>query len=177
MDILPDIIKKTSKFAEESHKIFSKHEGSKSSAVTLIQTQKRLNFLSLDQDELLRDALKCIQNEIYLGSYVLAWAAFMDFLEEKIASDNLIKIKSVRKNWKKYKNIDELRENIPDYQIIDAAYDISLLKKQEKKTIQGLLSKRNECAHPGKYCPRYNESLGYIDEILNRIEQIQKRNL
>ncbi len=177
MKSLQEILDKTNKFEEEAHRIFSKHEGTKSGTVTLTQTQKRLTCLSLKQNELLQEAIKSIKNELYRGAYVLAWAAFIDFLEEKLASDGLVKVKQHRPNWSKFKTIEELRENVPEFQLIDVAHDVNLLTKAETKTIQGLLSKRNECAHPSSYTPRFAESLGYLDEIFNRIEQIQKRNM
>ena len=43
--------------------------------------------------------------------------------------------------------------------------------------LHGLLTRRNECAHPSTYLPGLNETLGYIAETLNRIEYLQPRSL
>ncbi|ACV80651.1 hypothetical protein [Nakamurella multipartita] len=42
------------------------------------------------------------------------------------------------------------------------------------KALQGLLAKRNECAHPGNYEPSINDTLGYLDEMMKRIEALPK---
>lgn len=89
----------------------------------------------------------------------------------------MVKVKSLRTGWSKYKTIEELREDIPEYQLIEAAYEVKLLSKSEKKPILGLLSKRNECAHPSKFKPSLNESLGYISELLNRIDQLRDKSI
>uniref|UniRef100_UPI001C5BCF17 hypothetical protein n=1 Tax=Archaeoglobus fulgidus TaxID=2234 RepID=UPI001C5BCF17 len=63
----------------------------------------------------------------------------------------------------------------PDFQIFEAAKDVGILNKSDMKTLQGLLSKRNECAHPSDYFPDLNETLGYISELLKRIKILQMR--
>ncbi len=174
---IQDIIKCANRFKTEAHNIFSTVEGAKSAIITLEISRERLDALSLRQEELLRDALKCIERDVPRASIVLAWTAFMDFLEEKISEDGLKTIHKAYPKWKKYKTIGELKDWISDYQLIEAGKKIGFLTKNETKTIHGLLSKRNECAHPGDYCPRYHEPLGYIDEILNRIEYLIDRKV
>lgn len=172
-----DLLVHIHKFKTEAHQIFSKHESSKSRKITLDQTKKKLNYLSLKQDNLLKESLDCIEQGLNRSAHIMAWASFIDFLEQKLASDGLTKVKTVRKKWNKYKTIEELRENIPEAQLVDVARDVKLISKTECKTFQGLLSKRNECAHPSNYEPGLNESLGYVSELLKRIEQLQNRKL
>ena len=62
-------------------------------------------------------------------------------------------------------------------QIIEAANKVKLLSKSEEKTILGLLSKRNECAHPSNFKTNLNESLGYISELLNRIDELNHKSI
>jgi hypothetical protein len=47
-------------------------------------------------------------------------------------------------------------------------------KRPTVKALQGLLAKRNECAHPGNYEPSINDTLGYLDEMMKRIEALPK---
>ena len=54
---------------------------------------------------------------------------------------------------------------------------LKLLTKAEEKILKGLLSKRNESAHPSGYKPGLNEALGYLSELLNRIPTIGLRTL
>ena len=108
----------------------------------------------------------------------MAWAGFIDFLENKMASDGLVKLKRARPVWTKYNSIDEIRENTAtEYELIRVAKDIGLISKAEMKRLHGELSKRNECAHPSPYKPDLNESLGYVAGLINLIEKIDKKTL
>jgi hypothetical protein len=164
-------------FKDEAHRILSKHETAKSRVVSLDETRRLLKVLSLKQDELFQEALGCIEKGIYRAAHVMAWAGFMDFLQEKISSDGLVKLMSLRPGWSKHKTIEDIRDNIPEFQLIEAARDMKLLSKSESKTLLGLLSKRNECAHPSGYKPNMNESLGYVSELLNRIDKLHTKQI
>lgn len=169
--------KRADAFEEEGHRILSRHESSKSRIISLDHTRKRLVGLSLQQDELFQQALACIEMEIYRAAHVMAWAAFIDFLEQKLASDGLVKVKSKRSSWVKYASIEEIRENETEYELIKVAHDVGLLSKGEMKTLHGLLSTRNQCAHPTNYRPGLNEGMGYVAQLLNQIEQLHSRSL
>jgi hypothetical protein len=60
-------------FLDETHKILSVHEAAPSKTVLLDKTYKELEALSLEQDELLRQALRCVQNTLYQAAHILAW--------------------------------------------------------------------------------------------------------
>jgi hypothetical protein len=78
-------------FASVAHELFAKHETSGASRViSLTQTRKDLAALSLLQESLLSDALRCVQFGLHRAAHVMAWAAFMDLLEERMASDGLV---------------------------------------------------------------------------------------
>ncbi len=171
-----NLLKRAKVFEREAHKILSIHETSKSRLIILENSYRKLATLSLRQDDLLKQALRCIENDLFRAAHVMAWAGFMDFLEGKISSDGFIKIKSARPNWK-ITTIDYFREEIPEYQIIEVSSDLKLCTKSEVKALKGLLNKRNECAHPSNYYPGLNESLGYISEIIQRIINIQPKIL
>ncbi|MBN1538442.1 MAG: hypothetical protein JW908_17030 [Anaerolineales bacterium] len=177
VEITRSFNKKALKFEEEANQILSKQESSNSRIISLDQTRTRLKVLSLQQDELFQQSLTCIERGVFRAAHVIAWAGFMDFLEQKLSSDGLIKIKSARAGWSTYKTIEDIRENIPEFQLIEVARDVGLLTKSKTKTLLGLLSKRNECAHPSDYEPGLNESLGYVSELLNRIELIHAKSL
>jgi len=173
---LEQLLGRARAFEQEAHGILAVHEAAPSRLVLLEDTYKRLSALTLSQDDLLRQALRCVENALYRAAHVMAWAAFMDFLEEKLASDGLVKVRSLRPAWKA-SSVEELRENVVEHQLIDAARDLRLLGKTEARALQGLLSKRNECAHPSGYFPGLNETLGYVAEVLNRIGQLQPKSL
>ena len=92
---------------KEAHVILAKHESSVTRLVTIEDTFKKLTNLSLQQNDLLEEALKCVQNRNHRAAHVLSWAAYIDCLEGKLASDGLKKIllrlrilKKIRKWWK-----------------------------------------------------------------------------
>ncbi|TKJ32207.1 hypothetical protein CEE39_06110 [bacterium (candidate division B38) B3_B38] len=171
-----ELLKRVKAFEREAHNILSVHETSISRVILIEDTYKRLDALSIRQDELIRQALKCIEHKLFRAAHVMAWAGFMDFLEEKISSDGFKKLKGVRRNWI-INTVEELREKVPEYQLIEATKDLKLCTKNEMKGLIGLLNRRNECAHPSTYFPGLNESLGYVSEILQRIENIQPKTL
>ena len=162
-------------FERDAHRILATHEGSKSRTITLEQTYEQLATLTVKQDRLLKQSLECIEYGLYRAAYVLAWAALMDFLEEKLAKDNFVGLKKVREKWKGVHSLDNLRENHSDYQIIGALQALDFCTENEEKALKALLTQRNESAHPSDYEPELNETLGYVSQILKRIGTLQKR--
>src|SRR5437773_626427 len=101
-DIARYLKQKVDAFEEEAVEIFSRYESATQPRVmTLDQTRKLLGGLSLQQDELFQQAIVCVERGVYRAAHVMAWAAFMDFLEHKLASDNLVKVKTARPTWAK----------------------------------------------------------------------------
>lgn len=171
-----ELYQKVQAFEKEAHKILGRHETAPSRIILLGETYTKLSGLSLQQDELFRQALRCIENGLFRAAHVMAWAGFMDLLEEKLALDGFKKLKSVRPKWS-VACIEDLREHIPEYQLIESCQDMGLCTKKEKKALLGLLNKRNECAHPGDYFPGLNESLGFISELFQRINALKGKPL
>jgi hypothetical protein len=54
---------------------------------------------------------------------------------------------------------------------------VGLATKNEKNALLDLLRRRNECAHPTGYLPGVNETLGYIAEVLQRIQRLAPKSL
>ena len=142
----------------------------------LEESYDKLTKLSLKQDELFRQALRCVEHKLYRAAHVLAWAGFMDLLEEKLGSDGLVKLRATRPAWRAG-SIEELRENVVEYQLIEVSKDIGLCSKTQMKALHGMLNKRNECAHPSDFYPDVNDTLGYISELLSRVAILQTRTL
>lgn len=168
------VLSRVNSFLDEAHRILSVHETAPSRAVLLDETYKELQQLSLKQDELLRQALRCVENKLYRAAHILVWTALIDLIESILASDDFKKLKSVRPKWNTY-SLDEFREDISEFQVIEACKDLKLLRRSEMRVLHGLLSKRNLCAHPSDFFPDYNQTLGYIADVLNMIKGIQKK--
>jgi hypothetical protein len=172
-----ELIASAAEFERQAHALLAIHESvSKSRVVVLDQTYQSLGALNLRQDDLMKQSLRCTEEGLYRGAHVMAWAAFMDFLEEKFQSDGLVKLRAARTAWKG-KNIEEMREYVNEYQLVEACQDLGLSTKNEVKALLGLLNKRNECAHPSNYYPQLNETLGYISEVIQRIKTLQPKTL
>lgn len=174
IEAIQTLLIRTRSFAAEAHALLGKHEESPSRIVELDSTYKKLKTLTLKQDDLMRQALRCLENALYRAAHVMAWAAFMDFFEEKLASDGLVKLRGARPSWT-FTAMEDLREKVPEFQLIEAAHVAGLCQKNEAKALQGLLNKRNECAHPSNFYPGLNESLGYVSELLKRIEHLRNK--
>lgn len=170
------LLTKAEQFKQEAHVILGRHESAKSRVYILDKSYSELTSLSIKQDELIRQALRCVEADLFRAAHVMAWAGFMDFLEEKISEDGLAKVRALRPKWKA-DSIEELREVVPESQLIDVARDLKLCTKNQAKAFYGLLNKRNECAHPSDYFPGLNETLGYISEVLQRLKAVQPKSL
>ena len=117
-DAAQSFIARARAFEAEAHTILGVHETAASRVVLLDESYKSLEGLNLRQDDLMRQALRCVENGLFRAAHVMAWAAFMDFLEEKLESDGLKKVRSVREKWK-YSKMEELREYVPERQIVE----------------------------------------------------------
>lgn len=168
------IIEKARAFEKDAHIILSKHESAKSRIITLDETYQRLIELSLYQENLFKESFSCMQAGLFKAAHVMAWAGFMDYLENKLISQYLKAIQLMRSKWT-VNSVEDLRENAPEYQIITTARQVKLINKSEERAFKGLLNTRNECAHPSSYSPNLNETLGYISQLINRINPLQNK--
>lgn len=172
--MLEDVLRRVESFQKEAHSILSIDETSVSRVVILNYTYQNLAKLSSQQDELLKQALRCVETELYRPAHILAWTALVELVENILASDNFKKLNSVRTNWK-ISCLDDLRDNFAEYQMIEACKDLKLLTKGEMRMLHGFLGKRNLCAHPSSYCPNFNQTLGYISDILSTMRMLQDK--
>ena len=161
-------------FQREANDILGVIETAKSRIVTLDDSYNQLKNLSLKQDDLFRQALRCVEVGVFRAAHVMAWAGMTDCLHSIVASDSFLSLNQARPNWH-ITSIEKLRDEVGEYNQIEAFRAANLVSKTERKALQGLLSKRNECAHPADYFPSYNETLGYIAEIFQRIAALQQR--
>ena len=169
-----DIAQRVAQFEAAAHKILGYSESAPSRIILIKETYDKLEPLSLKQEDMLRQALRCVEVNVFRGAHVLAWAALTDYLQENTAADGFKAINAVNPKWN-VKTIEELREGYAEYNIIVAMRTAGQLTKSEMKAFHGLLTRRNDCAHPSDYYPGLNETLGYVSEIIKRIGAHQKR--
>jgi hypothetical protein len=176
-DLIRDVSVRARAFIAEAHKILGVHEAAQQSRVAqLDETYRRLTLLNLRQDDLMRQALRCAELGLYRAAHVMAWAAFMDYLEQKLASDGLARLRAERPRWEG-KTIEEMREHVPERQLVEVTKPLGLCTKNEMQALVSLLNRRNESAHPSDYYPGLNETLGYISETLQRLERLAPKSL
>jgi hypothetical protein len=173
-EILQDLLKRAHAFESDAHRILSRHEAAVYRVITVEDTYRTLTGLSLHQDELFREALRCVENQLFRAAHVMAWAGFMDYLEDKMIAEYLTDIQGVRPKWS-ISSKEELREQATEHQLITVCREVKLFTKSEEKAFHGLLNTRNECAHPSAYSPNLNETLGYISQLLNRVATLQAK--
>ena len=159
-------------FQSEAHQILAGAEASTSRVVTLSETYAKLGLLNARQDALFRQALDCTTHAFYRAAHVLGWAAFMDYVQERMNLDGLTAVRREQPSWKAA-SLDELREHVAEFQQLEVAKKIGLLSKNTLKALHGLLNKRNESAHPGTSEPDLNETLGFLTELIRRAEGLR----
>jgi hypothetical protein len=169
-------VTKAKSFEFEAHRILSIHESANASRVVVLENAyESLGLLNIKQDDIMRQALRCAENGLYRAAHVMAWAACIDYIEEKLSADNMVKLRAVRPNWRG-RDIREIAEYVSEYQIVETLKAVGLTTKNETNALLDLLRRRNECAHPTGYLPQVNETLGYIAEILQRIIKLAPKN-
>jgi hypothetical protein len=153
-------------------KHLAKRERSAHRVITLEESFSKLAGLSLKQHELMSEALRCIEHSLYRPAHVAAWTAFVDFLHDwTMEPGRLSALQSARSKWALSTKADLGLQT--DFALVEALKAAGLIQNNLMKALHGLLNKRNECAHPDEYTPSVNDTLGYLDELMKRIEQLQ----
>lgn len=160
-------------FEAEAHDVLSSYESSPSRIISLNQTYDRLENLSLKQEELFRQAIRCAEEELYRAAHVMAWAGAVDILLEKL-SESFSALQEAEPNWKG-DDIHEMAEYVAEFLLVGALKTLGLATKNQVKTLHGLLHRRNQCAHPTDYWPNLNETLGYISEVMTAVARFQEK--
>lgn len=170
------IVEAVGGFQGAAHQLLAAHETSPSRVVVLQATYNSITSLSIAQDDLFRQSLRCVEHELYRAAHVLSWAGMIDYYEQRLNDDGLVRLSQARPKWAT-NSLEDLRESVPEFQLIEAGRPLGLLSKNDVKALHGLLNKRNECAHPSDYFPSLNDTLGFITELLKRIEKLAGRKL
>lgn len=172
--MIEDLISAAESFKAAAEEIFGFHEASPHRVAQLNESYARLDDINALQDDMLRQALRCIELQVFRGAHVLAWAAVVDFLQRHAGRDDFAALNKAREKWG-IKDLDHLRDTVGEHNLIEGMKAAALLSKSEMKSLLGLLNKRNECAHPTDYFPDLNESLGYVSECIGRLSGLMRK--
>lgn len=168
-----DALRRASETRKAVQSILSRVEGSTERVVTVEGSFRQLQNLSAKQRDLLHQALQCVVHDLNRAAVVLAWAAFMDFLHDRLLQDGLASLRKARPKWPLHAR-EDLRKQ-PDHQLVEAAKECGLLTGNDMKALLGMLNTRNECAHPEDVEPDFNIALGYLSALAKRIQSIEVR--
>lgn len=162
---IEELLQRVNNFHSECSSLLGKHEDALATRVFHArQTLERVNTLSFEQSDALKQAVRCVESGLFKAAFVIAWTAPADLLlglgERKKAE-----IKVVRPKWE-YHDKTSLSETQSDYAIIEALKEGKVIGKSDMKTLHGLLHRRNQCAHPSQVHPDANAALGYISETI-----------
>lgn len=155
-------------FRAEAEKILGFSEESVHRTAELSASYARIEQLSLEQADMLKQSLRCVEVGVYRAAHVLAWATVADYLQHFLQADGFSAINAKYPAWN-IKSLDDVRDTIGEYNLIEGMFRAGLISKAEKKALHSLLNKRNECAHPSEYFPDLNQSLGYVSECISRL--------
>lgn len=161
-------------FRTEAETILGFSENSIHRTAELSASYSKIDRLTIEQADMLRQALRCVELGVFRAAHVLSWATLADFLQRMAEKDGFSILNSKYPNWS-IKSIDDLRDNIGEYNLIEGMFNSKMITKSEKKALHALLNKRNECAHPTDYFPDLNQSLGYVSECISRLTALSEK--
>ena len=150
---IPIWVERLGRFHAEAVGILSLVESSATRRLSLDHSYGQLKSLNIQEDELFRQSLRCVELGVYRAAHVMAWCGFLDCILRLLESDTFS----------------------TQHQIIEALKPAGIIGKADQKALIGLLSRRNECAHPTAYFPDLNQTLGYISELFTRLSRIEKK--
>jgi hypothetical protein len=169
--LLDSALSQIAGFEVEARQILAKHEATPERVVTLEQSYEKLDALSIDQDELFREALRATESGLFRAAHVLAWAGFIDFLHNYLWDNFQTELAGERPKWT-LKSAEDFRD-YTDHSVIETGKVIKAYGNTMMKALHGLLNTRNECAHPSEFYPGVNDALGYLSSLLQRIRTLQ----
>ncbi len=167
-----EVLARIADLEKDAKAVLATHESATSRIITLEDSYSKLMDLSLDQDELFRESLRAVENSLYRAAHVLAWAGFVDFLHHFLIDNHKSALQGARPK-RTADTAEDLRE-YSDFQVIEAGKVASAYGNTMMRTLHGFLSRRNECAHPSPYYPDLNRTLGYVSDLIERIQRLRR---
>lgn len=165
-----DALARVADLEAEAKAILATHEASGDRLISLEDSYANLGQLSLAQDELFRESLRAVQSGLFRAAHVLAWAGFIDFLHNLLATTHVTALTAAMPKWT-VAAPEDLRDH-SDFQVIESGKTAKVYKINTMRSLHGLLDRRNECAHPSDYFPDLNMTLGYVSELIDRIKRL-----
>lgn len=165
---LPELVRSVEALDSTAREWLKAHNEVQARLKALGPLHKRLDDLSLEQDELLRDGLRAAEADLFSASHTLAWGGLVDFLYKPFTVDA---VNDKRPRWR-LESLEELRAK-PDSQLIDVGKELGYYSESMRKTLQGLLNDRNRCSHGSGYSPVLDDVQGFLSKIFHVITDLK----
>lgn len=166
MDVL-GWIARANKARAAGHQALSLHESAASRIVLLENLSKSLSGAPVDVQDYFREAICCLENEIFRPAIIMSWSGYFHMLSEYLFSGYEAEIRSLRPKWV-FKDLGDLKESVSESHILIVAKDVKFISKAQLRMLDGQISERNQCAHPTLYRPSMNSSIGYVDVMIRQ---------
>lgn len=169
-DTLTKWVVKARKAEAAAHKVLAIHESALSRVILLEELPKQLTGLPVDVAEYFRESIRCLEVNCIRAGIVTAWCGFFELFLVNLYSSHEADIRTKRPKWV-FADLPELKEQVGEAQLIDAAREVRFIGKARLRVLQGHLATRNQCAHPTLYTPSLNQGIGYVDELIGYMKE------
>lgn len=155
-------------FRKDAIELFAPFSGSPTKVLKLENSIRSLSA-SAPQREMVMQAARAAENQVYRGSIVLAWAAVIDAVQNYIFNSDSNRNAFFSCNGRNEISLEIYRERFGERDSLDVAKKAGLINKQTHKELVAMLDERNACAHPSDRWPTINEATGFIDKTVRHI--------
>lgn len=160
-------VKRAEQARSEAHHVLAQHERSRTSRVIVMEDlTTHLRTLPVDVEAYFEEAVKCLEFGLTRAAVIHSWSGFVYLFAQRLLADFESQVRSSR-NWS-FSDASDLMEGQTEHSLLKVAKDVGMITNAVWRELQGLLSKRNRCAHPTMYDPPLNVAIGYVDDIVRR---------
>lgn len=173
-ELIASYVKRAQSARKESSLILSHVEGSVSRILDLADLKRKLANAPLDVKDYFGESVIALEVGAFRSSVVMGWAGQICYLSEYLLHSREEEVRAKYPSWN-FKDANDLRQNIIESQILIAFRKVGLCTSGEHRILDGELSVRNQCAHATIYKPSRNETIGYVEKMINRsINYVEK---
>lgn len=110
------------------------------------------------------EALHCVEHGLYRPAHVSAWNGLIATVLSMLAADGFSAVHELRPAWK-VGNTDDLARRMSGAMHLDWMFQLGLCTDDERDSLDDLLRRRNDCAHPSDFEPTRDEALTYVTDV------------
>jgi hypothetical protein len=116
----------------------------------------------------IEEAIRCLSAGALRAAVVFLWSGAVHTIRERMWSDS--SIKEIDTAFKKFNQRAKFGKKgdfgyVNDALLIDAAVELEVVDRSEKKRLVEALDLRNDCGHPVKFKPGPNKVRAYIEDV------------